>query len=27
MIKQILTNYQTISAQVSDPDIDEVLMF
>ncbi|MDY6990985.1 MAG: XisI protein [Cyanobacteriota bacterium] len=27
IIKQILTNYQTISAQVSDPDIDEVLMF
>ncbi|NEQ35278.1 MAG: XisI protein [Okeania sp. SIO3I5] len=27
IIKQILTDYQTISAQVPDPDIDEVLMF
>ncbi|NER06457.1 MAG: XisI protein [Okeania sp. SIO3C4] len=27
IIKQILTNYQRISAQVPDPDIDEVLMF
>jgi len=27
IIKEILTNYQRISAQVPDPDIDEVLMF
>ncbi|OZH52464.1 DNA element excision controlling factor XisI [Hydrocoleum sp. CS-953] len=27
IIKQILTNYQKISAQVPDPDIDEILMF
>ncbi|NEP85908.1 MAG: XisI protein [Okeania sp. SIO2C2] len=27
IIKQILTNYQTISAQIPDPDIDEILMF
>ncbi len=27
IIKQILTNYQTISAQIPDPEIDEVLMF
>ncbi len=27
IIKQILTNYQKISAQVPDPDIDEVLIF
>lgn len=27
IIKQILTNYQRISAQVPDPDIDEVLIF
>ncbi|NEQ76347.1 MAG: XisI protein [Okeania sp. SIO2C9] len=27
IIKQILTNYQRISAQVPEPDIDEVLMF
>ncbi|NEP85931.1 MAG: XisI protein [Okeania sp. SIO2C2] len=27
IIKQILTNYQRISAQLPDPDIDEVLMF
>ncbi|MGD1701659.1 XisI protein [Dapis sp. BLCC M229] len=27
IIKQILTNYQRISAQIPDPDIDEVLMF
>ncbi|NES07202.1 MAG: XisI protein [Okeania sp. SIO2F4] len=27
IIKEILTNYQRISAQVPDPDIDELLMF
>jgi ABC-type uncharacterized transport system ATPase subunit len=27
IIKQILTEYERISAQVPDPDIDEVLMF
>ena len=27
IIKQILTNYQGISAQVPDPDIDEILIF
>ena len=27
LIKQILTEYERISAQVPDPDIDEVLMF
>ncbi|MGB3189294.1 MAG: XisI protein [Limnoraphis sp.] len=27
IIKQILTNYERISAQVPDPDIDEVLIF
>ncbi|MBF2057739.1 MAG: XisI protein [Cyanobacterium sp. T60_A2020_053] len=27
IVKNILTEYERISAQVSDPDIDEVLMF